>query len=510
MNPQVIAETRPDHPATIMAGSGQVMTYGELDRTARSLASAFRALGLQYGDHIALLIDNEIMYHPVAWGAWYGGLYFTPMSTRLTKEEVRYIIQDSGSKLVIASPVYEDMLTALRTEEPQAKHWFLTGPGRGSIADIRPLIEAAQPLAVGPADPIGVDMLYSSGTTGRPKGIKPKIGAQRDEPNPLAGLLAKLYGFDGKTRYLTPAPLYHGSPTKYSMAVHRAGGTNVVMEKFEPEAALATIETHRITHSQWVPTMLHRLSRLPRDIREKYDIFTHRVAIHAAAPCPPELKRQMIAWWGPIIHEFYAGSEAVGYTAIDSKQWLVRPGSVGTSVFGDLHIVDDDGAELPVGEVGQIYFANGPTMEYHNDPEKTARAYDARGWVTLGDMGRLDEDGYLYLADRKDFMIITGGVNVYPTEVEHVLVMHPDVEDAAVFGVPNEDFGQAVTAVIQPRVWPKKEAAFIAMLDEYCRSQLSRIKAPRTFELTRELPRQPNGKLYKKGLRDDYLARYKR
>jgi long-chain acyl-CoA synthetase len=505
MNPTVIAQTRPDHPATIMAGSGQVMTYAELDDAARRFASVLRSLGLGYGDHIAMFVDNEIMYHPVAWGAWFAGLYFTPISTRLTPAEVRYIIEDSGSQLVIASPGHEAAMITLRNAMPTVVHWYLTSPGSGGIPDIGPVIADAEPFEVGPQDLIGSDMLYSSGTTGRPKGIKPPLGATRDQPNPLAALLGKLYGFGPDTRYLTPAPLYHGSPTKYSMAVHRFGGTNVVMEKFDAEAALAAISTYGVTHSQWVPTMLQRLYRLPDDVKATYDLSSHRVAIHAAAPCPPELKSAMIDWWGPIVQEFYAGSEAAGYTAIDSAQWLERPGSVGQSVFGELHILRDDGSEADVGEIGQIYFANGPKFEYHNDPEKTARAYNDRGWVTLGDMGRLDEEGYLYLADRKDFMIISGGVNVYPTEVENLLTMHPLIEDVAVFGLPDEDFGEAVVAVIQPRAWPQDEAAFIADIDAFCRDRLSRIKSPRRIELARELPRQPNGKLYKKGLREQYL-----
>lgn len=509
MHPQMIAQSRPDQPATIMAASGRVMTYAELDDVARRLASGFQALGLQPGEPIALLVDNEIMYHPLAWGAWYAGLYFTPISTRLTADEVRYIIEDSGAKLFVASAPHEELLRQLRARIPAIAHWLLTGNGSGDIPGTDDLIAAASPLEVGPDQTIGSDMLYSSGTTGRPKGIKPKLGARRDDPHPLSVLLGKLYGFDADARYLTPAPLYHGAPTKYSMAIHRYGGTNIIMEKFDPEAALAAIETYEVTHSQWVPTMLQRLARLPEAVKARYDLSSLKAAIHAAAPCPPELKRQIIDWWGSCIHEYYAGSEACGYTAVDSAEWLKRPGTVGRSVFGELHILREDGTEADIGEVGQIYFANGPTFEYHNDPEKTARAYNDRGWVTLGDMGRLDEDGYLYLADRKDFMIITGGVNVYPTEVEHLLAMHKLVEDVAVFGLPHEEFGEEVTAIIQPREWPKDVNAFIAEIDAFCRAGLSRIKSPRRIELSPDLPRQPNGKLYKKALREQYLSRMK-
>jgi len=505
MNPQVIAEHAPERPATIMVSTGETMSYGELDTLARRLAALFHALGLERGDHIAMMIDNEIMYHPVAWGAWYAGLFFTPVSTRLTTGEVAYMIEDSGARLFIASPPHEALALELSAKLPQVPHWFLTAPGGGKIRDIVSQLGTIEPLAVTSEDLVGADMLYSSGTTGRPKGIKPRGGATRDQPNPLASLLTRLYGFDAETRYLTPAPLYHGSPTKYSMAVHRAGGTNVIMESFDAERALAAIATHRVTHSQWVPTMLQRMVRLPEEAKARFDLTSHRVAIHAAAPCPPELKRQMIDWWGPIVWEFYAGSEAVGYTSIDSGEALARPASVGRSVLGELHILDGDGNELPPGEIGHIFFAGGPLMEYHNDPAKTARAYNERGWVTLGDMGRLDEDGFLYLADRKDFMIITGGVNVYPAEIEQLLAMHPAVEDVAVFGVPNEEFGQEVKAVIQPAAWPADEAAYKAELDAYCRAYLSRIKVPRSIDLAAELPRQPNGKLYKTALRAAYL-----
>lgn len=505
MNPQVIAQSAPERPATIMAATGETMSYGELDSLARKFASLLRRLGLGAGDHLAMMIDNEIMYHPVAWGAWYAGLYFTPVSTRLTASEVAYLIEDSGSRFVVASPAYESMVAELAPLLAQVEHWFLTAAGTGAVGTLRPLLDAETELAVGPDDAVGSDMLYSSGTTGRPKGIKPRGGATRDEANPLAALLTRLYGFDTSTRYLTPAPLYHGSPTKYSMAVHRAGGTNVIMEGFDAETALAAIDRYGVTHSQWVPTMLHRMSRLPEEKKARYDLSSHRVAIHAAAPCPPELKRQMIDWWGPIIWEFYAGSEAVGYTSIDSAEALARPGSVGRSVFGDLHILDGEGNDLPPREIGHIFFANGPAMEYHADQAKTARAYNAHGWVTLGDMGWLDEEGYLYLADRKDFMIITGGVNVYPAEIEQLLVMHPAVDDAAVFGIPNEEFGQEVKAVVQPTEWPADETAFNEELMDYCRARLSRIKMPRTIDLSAELPRQPNGKLYKSALRAAYL-----
>ncbi|HEY2659561.1 MAG TPA: AMP-binding protein [Caulobacteraceae bacterium] len=506
MNPFVIARLHPDRPATINASTGEVMSYAALDEMSRRLAAGFRALGLQPGDHIALMVSNGLMFHPICWGAWLAGLYFTPISTRLRRDEVEHLITDSGSKLVIASPGFEDLMGDLKAALPGVGYWFLTAPGAGGLSSIDSLIADLRPLNLGPDELAGADMLYSSGTTGKPKGILPRLEQKRNDPNPLAMLLKRLYGFDQDTRYLTPAPLYHGSPLKFSMAIHRFGGVNIIMERFDAEEALAAIAGHGVTHSQWVPTMLHRMVRLPDEVKARHDLSSHRVAIHAAAPCPVELKRQIIDWWGPIVHEFYAGSEAVGFTAIDTPEWLERPGSVGRAVLGEIHIVGEAGAESPPGEVGQIYFGNAPKIAYHNDPAKTARAYHPSGWITLGDMGRIDDKGYLYLSDRKDFMIITGGVNVYPKEIEDVLVMHPSVEDAAVFGLPNTEFGEEVKAVVQPSTWPDDEVAFIEALTLYCREHLSSIKLPRSFDLARALPRQENGKLYKKALRETYLT----
>ncbi len=507
MNPFLIAKERPAAVATIIAETGASMTYGELAETAGRIASAFRALGLQPGDHIALMLPNSIWYHPVGWGAWLAGLYWTPISTRLQHGEVAHILSDSDSRLVVTSPEFEPLMAALQPADTPVTHWYTIGEGDSRFLPITALIDGHTPIETTPQTPAGSDMLYSSGTTGRPKGILPKLGRARDEADPLSTLLTKLYGFTQDSVYLCPAPLYHGSPLKYTLAIHRVGGTNVIMTKFDAEEALAAIERYHVTHSQWVPTMLSRMVRLPDEVKAQYDLSSHAVAVHAAAPCPPELKRQLIDWWGPIVHEFYAGSEAIGYTAIDTEQWLAHPGSVGRTVLGEIHIVGEDGEELPAGEVGQIYFGAGPQIAYHNDPEKTASVYHAHGWITMGDMGRLDEEGYLYLSDRKDFMIITGGVNVYPKEIEDLLAVHPAVADVAVFGVPNEEFGEEVKAVVQPVEWPDDEASFSDMLTAHCRANLSAIKVPRSFDLARELPRQENGKLYKKALRAAYLEK---
>jgi acyl-CoA synthetase (AMP-forming)/AMP-acid ligase II len=371
---------------------------------------------------------------------------------------------------------------------------------------------AEEALKTMPSTPVadetpGTDMLYSSGTTGRPKGVKrpltggPLVGGA---PNPLSMLVKMLYGFDENTVYLSPAPLYHAAPLRYNLSVLGFGGTSIVMEHFDPEQALATLQKYRTTHSQWVPTMFVRMLKLPEEVRRKYDVSSMKVAIHAAAPCPIPVKRQMIEWWGPVIFEYYAGTEGNGFCAIRSDEWLAHPGSVGKALLGELHIVGEDGNECPVGESGTIYFANGPEFSYHNDPKKTAEARNEKGWSTLGDVGYVDKDGYLYLTDRKAFMIISGGVNIYPQEAENILINHPRVADVAVIGVPNEDFGEEVKAVVQPMNWSDATPALAEELVAYCRQHLSAIKCPRTVDFERELPRHPTGKLYKRLIRDRY------
>jgi long-chain acyl-CoA synthetase len=276
------------------------------------------------------------------------------------------------------------------------------------------------------------------------------------------------------------------------------------MEKFDAEQALALIERYRVTHSQWVPTMFVRLLRLPEDVKRKYDLSTHRCAVHAAAPCPIEIKRQMIEWWGPILYEYYAGSEGNGFAVINSEEWLAHPGSVGRAILGELRILDEDGRQCPPRVAGGIYFANGPKFEYHNDPAKTAGAYSTEGWSTLGDVGYVDEEGWLYLTDRKAYMIISGGVNIYPQEAENVLTAHPKVVDVAVFGVPNAEFGEEVKAVVQPVDMAQAGPPLAEELIAYCRERLADVKCPRSIDFDPELPRHPNGKLYKRILRDRY------
>jgi long-chain acyl-CoA synthetase len=318
-------------------------------------------------------------------------------------------------------------------------------------------------------------------------------------------MLERLYGFDAASVYLSPAPLYHSAPLSFSLGVQRLGGTVVVMERFDAASALALVERYQVTHSQWVPTMFSRMLRLPPATRERADLSSMRAAVHAAAPCPVTVKRAMLDWWGPIIHEYYGATEGLGFTACDSEEWLAHPGTVGKVMLGDLFIADDEMNETPQGQPGTIWFKTATPFEYHNDAEKTREATSADGTMTtVNDVGYVDDDGFLYLTDRTTFMIISGGVNIYPQETENLLITHPKVADAAVFGVPNPDLGEEVKAVVQVMPGIAPDAALTEELLEFCRHHLSRQKVPRSIDYDAELPRLPTGKLYKRLLRDRY------
>ncbi|MBS1847819.1 MAG: AMP-binding protein, partial [Actinobacteria bacterium] len=389
---------------------------------------------------------------------------------------------------------------------PDVEARFLVGASDEHHRSYEDALAAAstEPLV----DPVaGVDMLYSSGTTGRPKGVSIRIAdAPLDTPTSVTMLAQMLLGFDEDTRYLSPAPMYHAAPLRFSMSVQQTGGLLVMMRHFDAETALGLIESHRITHTQMVPTMFIRMLKLPEATRTRHDVSSVQMIVHAAAPCPVEAKRQMIDWFGPVIHEYYAGTEGNGFVYCNSEGWLAHPGTVGQSILGPMHIVGPDGIEVPTGESGTIYFESANPFEYHNDPEKTAASRTEQGWSTLGDIGRVDEDGFLYLTDRKAYMIITGGVNVYPQEAENLLAMHPAVADVAVFGVPDDDFGEAVKAVVQPADDVEAGPELAAELIAYCRANLAHVKCPRSVDFREELPRHPTGKLYKRLLRDEYWA----
>jgi long-chain acyl-CoA synthetase len=506
MHIYVHAERTPDKPALRMARTGATVSFRELETRSNQVAHLLRAAGVKAGAHIALLMENQPRFYDVCWGAQRSGIFYTAMSTRLTVSEASYILGDCGARLVVTSAAMAPLAAELRTRAPAVQTWLMVD---GTIDGFDSFEALA---ATYPGTPIadqcaGGDMLYSSGTTGQPKGVFAPPESPAIEASTALIRFGRLFGFDEDTLYLSPAPLYHAAPLRFSMTVQRLGGTVIVMEHFDAEQFLALIESERVTHTQVVPTMFVRMLKLPEEVRTRYDVRSLRCAIHAAAPCPIPIKEQMIAWWGPVIWEYYAGTEGNGITLVDSAQWLAHRGTVGRAVMGTLKICGPEGEELEAGQTGSVYFADGNEFEYHNDAVKTAASRHSLGWTTLGDIGYLDEEGYLYLTDRRAFMIISGGVNVYPQECENLLVTHPRVVDVAVFGVPNEDLGEEVKAVVQPRdmaeAGPELERELIA----FCRAQLSPIKCPKSIDFEAELPRHPTGKLYKRALRDRYWAK---
>jgi long-chain acyl-CoA synthetase len=511
MHPSHHARTHPDKPALIMAGSGETTTYGQLEARSNQGAHLFRRLGLNAGDAIAIFLENHPRYYEILWAAQRSGVRFTCISSKLTASEVEYIVKDSGSRLFITSPALSEIATGVAPLIPGVKLFMVDEP----IPPFESWDAAVRDLPTTPIadETVGTAMLYSSGTTGRPKGVKRggsnlmAVDGAIDQPNPLAMLGQALYGWNPEMRYLSPAPLYHAAPLGWSMAVHTVGGTVVMMERFDPEQALAHIERLRITHAQWVPTHFVRMLKLPQEARAKYDVSSLEAVFHAAAPCPIPVKEQMIAWWGPIIHEYYAGTEGNGLTALNAHEWLAHKGSVGRGVTAEVKICDEDGNELPPRAEGGVYFAGGGEFEYHGDPEKTAQARNKHGWTTLGDVGWLDEDGFLYLTDRKSFMIISGGVNIYPQEIENLLVTHPKVADVAVVGAPHEEMGEQVVAVIQPAEGVAPGDDLAAELSAFARANLSHVKAPRRIDFMAQLPRHDTGKIYKRLIRDAYWGK---
>jgi long-chain acyl-CoA synthetase len=505
--PGTHAAIAPNRPAVIMADTGRTLTYGELDERSARLAAAMHEQGLRRGDVIAMLSDNAVEAFEIYWAAIRSGLYITAINHHLKPAEVAYIVGDSGAAALFASARLSDLAQRVLDEVPTLPARYAFGgeiPGYTGYHEL---------LARGSArltdQPRGADMLYSSGTTGRPKGIKPQLSpAQVDEPgDPMVTLLSDVIGIGSSDVYLSPAPIYHAAPLRYCAGIHALGGTVVMMEKFSADSALAAIERHRVTVTQMVPTMLVRLLQLSAEVKNRYDITSLRLAIHAGAPCPPDVKDAMIHWWGPILVEYYGATEAHGMTVITSEQWMLKRGSVGKPFLGIAHICDDDGNELPTGQVGTIYFErdNAPFV-YHSDAEKTAASRHPRhdNWSTVGDLGYLDAEGYLYLTDRKSFMIISGGVNIYPQEIENVLTLHPAVFDVAVIGVPHPEMGEQVKAVVQLRAGVEGCDELAADLIGYVRNRLAHYKAPRTVDFVDDLPRTPAGKLVKHTLKSRY------
>jgi long-chain acyl-CoA synthetase len=501
------AHLRPLQPAFIMAASGEAVTYRELDARCNRLAHLFRRRGLKRLDHYAIFMENNNRYLEACGAGERSGLYFTCVNSYLTAGELAYILNNSEARILITSLAKRDVAREALMECPEVELCIIVdGPGEGER--VVGLEEATKDLPPTPItdESVGTAMLYSSGTTGRPKGILRPLPEQLPSQQlPLFDFLQKLWHYREGMIYLSPAPLYHSAPQAAVNLAIRMGGTVIIMEKFEPERYLELVETWGVTHSQLVPTMFSRMLKLPQEVRTRYDLSSLEIAIHAAAPCPALVKEDMIKWWGPIIHEYYGATEGLGFTACDSEEWLAHRGTVGRVMFGDLHILDDNMQECPIGTPGMVWFKSASQFEYFNDPGRTSEARSPDGTMsTVGDVGYVDAERYLYLTDRASFMIISGGVNIYPQECENLLITHPKIADAAVFGVPNADLGEEVKAVVQPMPGIEPCEALADELIAFCGESLARQKVPRSIDFEEQLPRLPTGKLYKRLLRDRY------
>src|SRR5271165_2686324 len=493
-------------PALILARAGTVIDFAELEMRANRLAHFWYAAGLREGDTVAAILENNEHVHAVMWAARRSGLYYALINTHLTAAEAAYIVDNSSAKALIGSRATRSVCEGLAEHLPAGlPELLLIADDDLDGWDRYPECVAEQPETPIPDEREGDLLQYSSGTTGRPKGIRRELPhlPPSEAPNRVMPLMNAV-GITGESVYLSPAPLYHTAPAFWSMVVQALGGTTVVMEKFDPERTLEAIQRYRVTHGQFVPAMFVRMLKLPEAVRNSYDLSSLQRVVHAAAPCPADIKRQMIGWWGPIVDEYYGSSEAIGASFIRAEDWLEHPGSVGRPLVGTPHILDENGDELPPGGVGEIYYEGGHPFDYLNDEEKTATSRDKQGWVTVGDVGYLDTDGYLFLTDRRHHMIISGGVNIYPQEAEDALITHPKVLDAAVFGIPDEGMGQSVKAVVQTVDPADATDAFADEVLAWLRERLAHYKCPRSISFEAQLPRTDTGKLYKQELVKKY------
>ncbi len=510
------AAKNPDKPALIYGpqesgGAERVETYGELEERSRRMGALLRNLGLEPGDCVAVLMANDDEFMDIFWAAHRVGLYFTPVNWHLQVDEVEYIVDNCDAKVLLAHSRFSDVAAKATASNSRLVKKISVGGEISGFQSLESLLDDV-PKETELGDEFeGSIMLYSSGTTGRPKGVRRAL-AKVPAGDPLTNLptlgIAALFGLVEDDHYLSPAPLYHAAPLVYTAAQQRIGATAVIMRQFDPEEALRMIDRHKITTSQWVPTHFRRLVRLPQQVKNKYDISSLRVAVHAAAPCPIPLKEQMIEWWGDAIVEYYAGTEGGG-TLIRADDWMNHKGAVGQHMSqGTIHILDEAGQSITeAGVEGDIYFEapddEASRFRYHKDEEKTAKTYRGK-MFTLGDVGYLDADGFLFLTDRQSHMIISGGVNIYPQETEDFLIMHPKVDDVAVIGVPSAEMGEEVRAVVIPVEGREAGPALAQELIDYCREGIAHYKCPRSVDFVDELPRTETGKMAKRKLRDRY------
>jgi Acyl-CoA synthetases (AMP-forming)/AMP-acid ligases II len=508
MYPGIFAAKHPDKIAALMADTGDQITFAELESSSTRLARLLRQRGFVRGDHIALISENNLRCFEVYWAALRSGLYITCVNRHLTPDEMAYIVNDCGAQALIASSECATLAEAVAGQCGALTTKLSFGGAIDGFKSYEAALSSVSDEPLGD-QPCGTDMLYSSGTTGRPKGIKPPLpDRQIDDPGDLLRtVFGKIYGFDEDTVFFTPSPLYHAAPLRFGSIVQSLGGTVIATRRFDALASLEAIERFKVTHSQWVPTMFVRMLKLPEEERNRHDLSSMKVAIHSAAPCPVTVKQAMLDWWGPIVYEFYGSTEGNGGTFISPEEWICKPGSVGRAGVGVIHICDEDGKELPTHERGTVYFERDELpFRYHNDEEKTRAAIHPHHptWTTTGDIGYLDEDGFLFLTDRKAFVIISGGVNIYPQEIENCLTLHEAVDDVAVIGVPDDEMGESVKAVVKLAPGYAASAELEGRLIEYVKERVARYKAPRSVDFVEMLPRTPTGKLAKTELKQRY------
>jgi long-chain acyl-CoA synthetase len=502
-----IAAGEPDRTALVGPEGGE-LSYRGLAAAADRYGRGLQAMGLRPGDAIVLLLPNCADMIAVNFAGLQTGLYLVAVNWHLVGPEVAYILADSGAKAFVAHERFAEVAKAAADEAglPAAAR-FSVGP----VPGFRPLAELGADEPPGRPDirTLGAPMLYTSGTTGRPKGVRrPLTGADPDDPPQIAAWFFGIFGLKphDDNVHLCGSPLYHTAVLNFVTISIQLGHTAVLMDRWQPAEMLRLIERYRVTHSHMVPTQFSRLLALPEAERNRHDLSSMRAMIHGAAPCPHEVKRRMLDWWGPVVIEYYAATEGGG-TTIVADEWLRKPGSVGRAWPGSVvRVLDERGNELPPGQPGLVYLRMGrSSFAYHGDEEKT-RAARAGDLFTVGDIGHLDEEGYLYLHDRKSDMIITGGVNVYPAEIEGELAAHPKVADVAVFGIPHPDWGEEIKAVVQPADGVPPGEELTEELLAFAGRRLARFKLPRSIDYLDELPRDPNGKLYKRRLRDPYWS----